>query len=157
PATPKFIGGNRRTITRYSSPSTSPRQRMAADRRPGRQELAAGIGPHCQWQKKTPHRGRMRGLIGYPSSLLDGERRRQGLAKRPPLPAEMSDAFKCHIECDDCLLDPRLIDPDFSAMGRPAIGESTGAPELGARPAPRWAGLLRLPGRFPAAMAGEAL
>src|SRR5262249_35686666 len=30
-------------------------------------------------------------------------------------------------------------------------------PELGARPAPRWAGLLRLPGRFPAAMAGEAL
>ena len=39
----------------------------------------------------------------------------------------MSDAFKCHIECDDCLLDPRLIDPDLSAMGRPAIGESTGA------------------------------
>src|SRR5215831_21366772 len=42
-------------------------------------------------EKKTPHRGRMRGLFGYPSSLLDGERRPQGVAKRPPLPAEMSD------------------------------------------------------------------
>jgi len=52
-----------------------------------------GIDPPRHWQKKTPHRGRMRGLFGYPSSLLDEERRRQGVAKRPPLPAEMSDAL----------------------------------------------------------------
>jgi hypothetical protein len=31
-------------------------------------------------------------------------------------------ALKCHIESDDCLLDPRLIDPFFSAMPRDAIG-----------------------------------
>src|SRR5262249_22555722 len=28
--------------------------------------------------------------------------------------------FKCHIECDDCLLDSRLIDPSFSYMPRVA-------------------------------------
>jgi len=58
-----------------------------------RQEAGDGNRPPRHWQKKTPHRGRMRGLFGYPSSLLDGERRRQGVAKRPPLPAEMSDAL----------------------------------------------------------------
>src|SRR5262245_909452 len=55
----------------------------------------------------------MRGLFGHPSSLLDGERPPQGVAKRPPFPAEMP-TFKCYIECDNCLPDPRLIDPSFS-------------------------------------------
>jgi len=33
-------------------------------------------------------------------------------------------AFKHHIECGDCLLDPRLIDPSFSAMPCAAFGVS---------------------------------
>src|SRR5262249_16587434 len=78
-----------------SRPSTRAQIRTDARGRDGgvRQEAGDGNRPPRHWQKKTPHRGRMRGLFGYPSSLLDGERRRQGVAKRPPLPAEMSDAL----------------------------------------------------------------
>jgi hypothetical protein len=50
----------------------------------------------------------MRGLFEHPSSLPAGSASLVG--QRPPFPAEMS-PFKCHIECDDCLLDPRLINP----------------------------------------------
>src|SRR5262249_17924707 len=40
--------------------------------------------------------------------------------------------FKCHIECDACLLDPRLIDPFLSAVPRPALER------LGVKCAMRW-------------------
>ena len=66
-------------------------------------------------------------LFGYPSSLLDGERRLQGVAKRPPLPAEMSDALSvtsnATIVCSipDSLIRLSLPTP------RAAIGVAAGA------------------------------
>ena len=66
----------------------------------------------------------MRGLFEHPSSSPRERLALQGKGRRSLLRCPH---FKCHIESDDCLLDPRLIDPFFSAMPRPAIGEGAGA------------------------------
>jgi hypothetical protein len=82
-------------------------------------------GSACQIRKK-PEEG-CRVLFGYPSSLLDGERRPQGVAKRPPLPAEMSDVLSvtsnATIVCSipDSLIRLSLPTP------RAAIGVAAGA------------------------------
>src|SRR5262249_14242908 len=55
----------------------------------------------------------------------------KGWAPGRRFPAEMS-ALKCHIESDDCLLDPRLIDPSFlrcpaaplARLGTPPVAQA---------------------------------
>src|SRR5262249_43972826 len=87
-----------------------------------RRSLGAGAGNRaaCPWRKKNPAaRSLACGVSSETPRLLERAPALRGRARsllRCP-------HFKCHIECDDCLLDPRLIDPVFSAMGRPAIGE----------------------------------
>src|SRR5262249_24426744 len=91
-------------------------------------------------RRKTPQRGHSHaGSLRTPQSSSEGKRQPLRVGTRPPFLAEMS-ALKCHIESDDCLLDPRLIDPFFlcDAARRPwrsrvtppcGLTTSAGAPQ----------------------------
>src|SRR5262249_49911630 len=63
-------------------------------------------------EKPRSEATRVRGSLRTPQSSSEGKRQPLRVGKRPPFPAEMS-ALKCHIETDDCLLHPRLIDQSF--------------------------------------------
>jgi hypothetical protein len=84
-----------------------------------KRDIGLNIPPLAK-EKPRSEATRLRGLFEHPGSLrerlalrLVGTKGRRSRLRCRRL--------KCHIECDNCLLDPRLIDPSFSAMPRAAI------------------------------------
>src|SRR5262249_27235517 len=68
--------------------------------------------PHARKEKPRSEATRMRGF--FRNTPAPQESAGLGVGTKGRRSLQRCPHFKCHIESDDCLLDPRLIDPSFS-------------------------------------------